>query len=166
MSEGVLPIFQKLRQSQKLSFEDWFEVCVLPVQSSLYQFKPVVIKLEMWPKPKFSTLNSQKQIAPTVLSEPWGCLQYCWSCMRSFNASEFVMTFYGISLHSATWQQPEPNFYSFPMQHLFFSICLCVVCGVVSLWQPQTPQTLPAKTDDGWGLLLKQRKFRVLCFPP
>lgn len=35
----------------------------------------------------------QKLIVPTVLSKPWDCLQYCWSCMRFFNGVEFAWGF-------------------------------------------------------------------------
>lgn len=56
-------------------------------------FKPIVIKLEIWPKPKRSILTRQKQIAPTVLSKPWDCLQYCWSRIMFFDEVEFAWLF-------------------------------------------------------------------------
>lgn len=162
--KGFLPILQKLRQSKNLSLEDWFEVCVLAVQSSLLAVQTRGNNTRNVAKAKLQHFE-QRQIAPTVLSEPWGCSQHCWSCMRSFNATEFAMT---VLMAFLCIQQPDSSqntFYSFPVLLLFFSICLCVVCSC-TINSLRHPKLHPARTGDGWGVLLKQSKLRVLCLPP
>lgn len=145
--------------------------CVFDQFKALFQrFNPVLIKLEIWPKPKCDILS--RQLTPTVLAKPWDCLQYCWSCVRFlvelnlhhffFSVAEYSNEYCIQQLHSSQ----NPIFVPF-LCSASFSLCLqCKTMWLLHLNSLRYPKPHPPKTDDDWGVLLEHLELKVLWFPP
>lgn len=80
---------------------------VLPFHSSLLEVQSNRNQIRNLAKDKTQLLNRQKQIAPTVLSKPWDCLQSCWSCTSFFKGIAFALGF--LQLYSAVSDPAIPR---------------------------------------------------------
>lgn len=64
LSEGFVPILQKLRWSKSFHFKISLTSVFYPSKVPFQRFKLVVIKLKMWPKPKRAFCTDRNKLLP------------------------------------------------------------------------------------------------------